>query len=446
MRLFRTTVSTASQRQMGWFTACAFPYLRGFSSSESRAKYWAGSFALFLSGLSYYNFVSANDRSKYLPGFFANVMTPVFGKSAPFLLLPTQRKGDPFLTFPAISERPAGEGRVAEEKLVEDALEVMPASRAQPNMFPISDILSWVEGVALDTDQPMTCCIITECNSLDASAFPCMDGSIRQVASQFDSGESMYYHLTHPSQFKIDPTQGPSEQRNSYTAALARWIYRDYCDCLSRLEKYPEFDQCFDYRFGRLTPRLGREEQGLRFLQAHVNEIRLNVQRVGIDGTQNTAIQVLNAGMALGSFDDHSEKRSASAQKAIFQMSNLLLTAEYKAVAAVAIAEARKYPEKEIPVSFTLVGAGMFGNDKQAVQNGINAACDLIEKSGVRNVVPCLSVFFADEVDEYRTGYFQNAPVLVGPEALSKLSRLSEAEKAESESVFMHHHQGISQV
>jgi hypothetical protein len=306
-------------------------------------------------------------------------------------------------------------------------------------MFSIGEIISWVKGVAPHADKhpqsAITSCIITECDSLKVAGIPCMNGGVRQIASQFDSGESRYYYLTHPRDFKGDPTQGPSEQRTAYTAAVSRWIHKDYCNSLSELQKYPEFDQCFDYRFGRLTPRLGHEAEGLSFLQAHVDEIRLNVQRVGIDGTQNTAIQVLNAGMALGSFDADGEKRTAFGKKAIFQMSNLLLTAEYKAVAAVAIAEAQKYPQKEIPVSFTLVGAGMFGNDKKAVSNGINAACELIAKSGMNNIVPCLSVYFPDEIAQYRTGYFDNAPVL-NQEMLSKLSRLSEAKELELASLF----------
>lgn len=297
----------------------------------------------------------------------------------------------------------------------------------KPDMFSISEIMSWLGDahVEASSSESVKYYILERCDSSEVPRYDAMANSVRQVASQFNSGESPGRYLTHPKEFSFDHTQGPAEQQTSFCAALSRWVYRDQCDSLSPLKLYPEFEQYFDYQFGYLTPRNGFEAQGLAFLKEHVREININVQRVGIDGTRNTAIQVLNASLALGPYDFAREARTKSDNQIIVEMSSVLLTAQYEAVAAVAIQEARKKPYLRIPLCLTLVGAGVFSNDVNAVKNAIGAACDFVEKSGVKNIDVCLSAYQHSEAEIFRTTHFCDAPVL-DQEALSALSRLSD--------------------
>lgn len=345
-------------------------------------------------------------------------------------LLNQEDKKDPYTTFPRLSSGPY-EKREMEENAAEWFLTLLPRAMTKPSLFSLEEIISWgkPEKVMLLNEQinePLKCCITVDCNSLDSAVIPCMDGAIRQAASQPDLGETRYYYETHPKDFRNDPTQGPSEQRTAYVAALARWIHRKECDSLVELKKFPEFDEYFDYRFGRLTPKLNLEQKALDFLKRHVNKIKLNVQRVELDGSKNSAVQVLNFALALGPFDDHGEERSETAKRHINEMCEILLIQEYKAVASVAIREARKHPEKEIPLSLTLVGGNMFGNSAESIKKGIEAACDTIKYSGVRNIIPVLSAFFSENAELYKTGSFSNAPVL-GEEDLAGLHCISDA-------------------
>lgn len=363
-------------------------------------------------------------QSEYLASLFKKMTNT-------FQCLLNQKNGeDPYTTFPRLSSGPY-ENRERQENAAEWFLTLLPSSMTMPSLFSLEEIITWgiPKKAAHSNEQvnePLKCCITVDCNSLDSAIMPCMNDAIRQTASQPDLGETRYYYETHPKDFRNDPTQGPSEQRTAYVAALARWIHRKECDSLAELKKYSEFDECFDYRFGRLTPKLNLEQKALNFLKQHINEIKLNVQRVELDGSNNCAIQVLNFALALGPFDNHAEERSETAKEYIREMCDILLIQEYKAVASVAIREAYKHPEKEIPLSLTLVGGNMFGNSSESIKKGIEAACDTIRHSGVRNIIPVLSAFFSENVELYRTGSFSDAPVL-SEEDLAGLSRISDA-------------------
>ena len=96
-----------------------------------------------------------------------------------------------------------------------------------------------------------------------------MQGAVRQVASQFNNGESKGRYLTQPDNFKTDPTQGPAEQRTSGGAALARYAHSKACDSFAVILADPqlkaEFNSIFDYQFGYLTPKEGQEQKGIAF-------------------------------------------------------------------------------------------------------------------------------------------------------------------------------------
>lgn len=247
--------------------------------------------------------------------------------------------------------------------------------------------------------------LLQHCDSRKAAQFSCMQGGVRQIASQFNNGESMGRYETPPSQFKNDPTQGPAEQRSSGGAALARYAYNKDCDCFAVLLTDPvlktEFEQLFDYEFGYLTPKGGKEQQGVAFLRQHIDKLILNVERVSIDGVPNqTAIQILNSGLALGDYDKY--MRTPENLPYLSEMTQLLMSAQYKAVAAVAILEAQNNPTKRIPLSLTLVGGGVFGNDKLAIAKAASEAIKFIKNSGVSTIDICLSIYTPSAIEQYK--------------------------------------------
>lgn len=246
--------------------------------------------------------------------------------------------------------------------------------------------------------------LLQGCDARVVPGFTSMQGSVRQVASQFNNGESKGRYATTPNKFKTDPTQGPAEQRTFGGAAIARYAHSSSCDCCGELLSDPlissEFNTLFDYQHGDLTPKAGQEQNGLEFLKKHINKLALNIERVGFDGVLGqSVVQVLNSGLALGYYDQY--KRKPEDLKYINEMSELLLTAQYKLVSAVAILEAQNNPDKRIPVTFTLVGGGVFGNDKIAISRALSQSIKFIQDSGVANIDICLSVYSATELNEY---------------------------------------------
>lgn len=247
--------------------------------------------------------------------------------------------------------------------------------------------------------------LLQGCDSRLVAGFSAMQGAVRQIASQFNNGESQGRYLTQPNKFKQDRTQGPAEQRTSGGAAIARYAYSDSCDVFGMLLADPvikaEFDGLFDYQYGFLTPKGGKEQEGLKFLKTHINKLVLNVERVAIDNAPGqTAIQVLNSGLALGGYDAYD--RTEAGTHHLIEMTEMLLTAQYKAVAAVAILEAENNPKKAIPVSFTLIGGGAFGNDRTAIAKAVSEAIKLIKSSGLANIQVCLSIYSTEELDDYK--------------------------------------------
>lgn len=438
MRIFRTSITGQTESKIieNNFSLSLRPY---FSQKTFFQRFPYYLFFTFGAG-AFTTYRYYNNNLVFLHPFFLRIVAQAssrYSQHSNFLwdqladrvkFLPTQQPEDPFLTFPALSSGP-NKNRHKEEESAEWFLNMLPSSATMPSLFSLKEIISWGENASANTapnHEPLKCCITVDCNSLDTAGMICMNGAIRQTASQPDLGETRYYYETHPKEFVNDPTQGPSEQRTAYVAALARWINRKECDSLSELKKHPEFEQYFDYRFGRLTPKLNVEKEASIFLKQHIDEIRLNVQRVKLDGTNHEAIQVLNFGLALGPFDQVANQRSPESQPYLREMCEIILIQEYKAVASVAVREARKHPEKVFPLSLTLVGGNMFGNPPESIKKGIEAACDVIRNSGTRNIIPVLSAYFEENVERYRTESFAHAPVL-NEQDLERLQKMSDA-------------------
>ncbi|CDZ77260.1 hypothetical protein BN59_01542 [Legionella massiliensis] len=314
--------------------------------------------------------------------FFENPIIPVFPEYSP-------DKAKPSETASLVDEIRSGK-----------------KSCPKPTMISIGDLLGQIpDGAQEKAEHRVGLYLLQGCDARKAPAFSSMNGSVRQIASQFNNGESQGRYLTQPDNFHTDPTQGPAEQRTSGGAAIARYAHNRSCDSFAAILAHPalkaEFNNLFDYRFGYLTPKEGREEQGLAFLKKHINKLVLNVERVAIDGVPDqTAIQVLNSGLALGRYAPF--QRTPKAVVHLSEMTEILLGAQYKAVAAVAILEAQQNPGKRIPVSFTMVGGSAFGNDKKAIAKSVSQAIKLVRESGVNNIDICLSIFTTVELAEYK--------------------------------------------
>lgn len=280
-----------------------------------------------------------------------------------------------------------------------------PDSCPKPKMMRLNNLLTLELEEPKSVSKAVGLYLLEHCDAFKLASFDCMQGAIHQVASQFNNGESMGCYLTPPNLFKLDPTQGPAEQRTSGGAAMARFAHRECCDCFGELLLDPQiaqqFDELFDYRFGYLTPKIDKEKECVEFLKQHVDKLLLNVERVAIDGKPSqSVIQVLNSGIAIGQYD--LPGRNGDASVFLSQMTDILLGAQYQAVAKVAILEAQQNPNKRIPVIFTMVGGGVFGNDKKMIAKAISQAIAHIRNSGVNNLDICLSIFSANENKIYQ--------------------------------------------
>ncbi len=250
--------------------------------------------------------------------------------------------------------------------------------------------------------------LLLGCDSFATAHFQSMTGAIRQVASQFNSGEAKSPKLTPPHLFRHDATQGPAEQRTCGRAAIARYAYRRDCDSfgviLANETWRNEFLKIFDYKFGYLIPLPGKEQECLNFLKIHLDDLVLNVERVTIDNTNPPvfAIQVLNASLALGAYDVYHTHRDATAKIALNQINKLLLEAQYMAVAKIALLEAIANPQRRIPVSFTFVGGSAFGADQSIIANALNQAIDMIQRSKQPNLDICISCWSSYELGIYQ--------------------------------------------
>ena len=243
-------------------------------------------------------------------------------------------------------------------------------------------------------------------------AFPAFAGRVGQIASQFNNGAAPFPSSNHPKNFHNNLTQGSAEQRTSWASAIMRYMQSEHCDNLTEFFPDQEFKSLFYYDHGYLIPRVGVEKQCVDWLRENINKMSLNVERVHIDGCGNQAIQVLNSALAGGVYSLYD--RTDEGELLFLEMCKIVLTAQYEAVAAVAILEARANPKKRIPVTFTLVGGGTFGNPPEAIAAALKAAFTLLNESGSANLDVCLSVFEAEELKIYQKNpdlsiFFENA-------------------------------------
>src|SRR3990167_6349602 len=284
--------------------------------------------------------------------------------------------------------------------------------------------------------------VLKGCSPLEISKFRFAENAIFQGASQTNANESKNPGVpTDPSVFNEDPTQGPALQLTDPVAARARFEKISECDSLKEWKKIDAFSTIFQESVGYLSPKPGKEKEAVEFLEAYLDKLEINAERVktqvveefpetkplgvsdGVEvllGVDLSQIQVLNFAFALGEYDKNwSDKtdelycRTPEGLAYLKKAAQLLLTAQYNLVAQIAIEEARANPDKPIPVIFTLIGGGVFGNDLEAIKFALESACAQITQSNLSNLDVCISAYGQNDLKLAQSiSYFQNAPIL----------------------------------
>src|SRR3990167_8305079 len=126
---------------------------------------------------------------------------------------PEKREDDPFTTYPALLASETDENTLASLELYLKTY--FPSLK--PDLFSISEILSWASGKKSDkpTTDALKYYVLEGCDSAVTATFKALNNAIRQLASQFDLGESPFRGKTHPKDFGADNTQGPTERSTS---------------------------------------------------------------------------------------------------------------------------------------------------------------------------------------------------------------------------------------
>ena len=229
---------------------------------------------------------------------------------------------------------------------------------------------------------------------------------VAQVASQANANESQSPdNATVPEFYAYDRTQGPRAQMQDPILAFVRFQQIEHCDFLKNWKEKPEFNACFEYKNGYLHPKAEKEKEAADFIESNIDTLLVNADLTMPDynNSQKLATQVLNFAMALGVYDHNFETREAisrtpEAMEHVKNAAMCLLKQQYLMTAHMAILRAREYPQKRIPVVFTLVGGGVFGNEKAWIAEAIKAAHLVIEKSALPNIDTIISCYSEDEL------------------------------------------------
>jgi hypothetical protein len=244
--------------------------------------------------------------------------------------------------------------------------------------------------------------ILVRSDALINHNFPVFKDCIMVMASQGNCQESMSRKIMRLRKYAFDKTQGPASARSTVDATLARRAFIKNCDMmLAWLEKYDKEKKLFDYQNGYLTPKEGQVKVCLTLLETHGQKILMNIQQVRIDNADEDdkqwMTQVPCFAFALGKYELY-KSRSVDDQKNMRQLCQKLLELQYQAVAKLAVLKSIKL-NRRIPLVLTPVGAGVFGNDAEAVTKAIESIRLIVQDW---NVDVVLSVYESSHV-----GYFE---------------------------------------
>lgn len=223
------------------------------------------------------------------------------------------------------------------------------------------------------------------------------DGSIVQVASQFNALESMSTDPSPVKEWIYDYTQGPRASLQSVAAAKHREaahlqkklpdaIYGVLEKCIlsdgnSILRKYPSL-----YENGYLQLFKINSEEDLKtlrdFLKNNINEMKFLSQWVKCEGTGKKQLQVFSAAPSFQGFNINWGK-SDDRTKLLREICEIIVSNEYKAIAQAAAIKANQ-SDKSVSLHLTLVGQGAFQNPISVIKSSMDKVKEALKGTDVK--------------------------------------------------------------
>lgn len=294
----------------------------------------------------------------------------------------------------------------------------------KPNMVGVEDLNRELARVSKKTSPkeggPLFYILGPRIDAYESAGFPALRGAILQAASQFNNLEFSKPEKDDPIMLSYDWTQGPAVQKGCPALALARyryWNMNKQEDSFLRHWLYETihfdgrdltFNEIFKLQFGYLRPKIDMEEAALQFIREHKNSLLLNIEFTEFTQAQHAITQVLSAAMALGNYDTDAPHRKPENKIHLVDACRELLKVQYEIIAKLAVLEAKKSPERRIPLVLTAVGGGVFGNNRVAINDAISVAIQVVKEADVRNIDFAISVYAESDLSNYRDLFKQH--------------------------------------
>lgn len=214
------------------------------------------------------------------------------------------------------------------------------------------------------------------------------DLAIIQLASQFDYQEAVEPVDTPVESYLGDPTQGPQGAIEAAAAALYRKAAKDaglLPHALARCISKPLLDKCYKHGYLELSKLdVNEKKQLLQELTNNIDKLEILPQHVVCERSGNPQIQVCTAAP---SFQGQATPSATSVEN---QICALLVIAQYKAIAQLAVIRSREIG-KTIPLHLTLVSQGVFNNNPQVIGMAIKAVAEVVKGENVQVIYECFS-------------------------------------------------------
>ena len=245
---------------------------------------------------------------------------------------------------------------------------------------------------------------------------------VQVVPSLTNCNESQtHYSPCYPREYRDFNFKGPRAQLASPLAAYYRWEVLkkkpDACDFLVDFKKEENtithdgkelrFENIFCEENGYVYPKTRFEEPAERFLRKYANKIKINFEKVTTHLPDNQGrveyFQALTAAFSLASYYTHKDVEDVSKCQGAAQ---LFLKTQFEIVARATVHEARKHPERQMPLVLCPVGYGFLENHLNTVASALDDAIKIIVESGCDNLHVYLSCSSLEEMKDFER-YFK---------------------------------------
>ncbi len=212
--------------------------------------------------------------------------------------------------------------------------------------------------------------------------------------------EALLGRRCHPMHYPNDPTQGPGVQEHSAIMAMSLYCAADADRDTNRVRSMagwwndPKLSPLLEKWEGYVLPAVGKEEQFLTAVQDSVNLDKVCTSNTLVhpygDTTRLAGIS-LNWGLCIG-YDPHkrtsvgADGKSLKGTKAMREAARIMLIHQYEMTAIHAASYAKANPDKDVPLLFTSVGAGVFACDAKWTVEGEIAAIKMLDHYNIPNL------------------------------------------------------------